>query len=319
MAKVASVNVSVTNGAEVIWNLINLLISNGWTKAQDSDGQGGTYSPTGQQVTGPGSGNNGLNNPSAWVALVDPGGERKYFFQRGSGAVANWWIRYSRNAAFGGTPDATTMPETTDIQSVHGTSATGLALFGGTASYYTHAVAETTAAFGVYQFWFACTALFTGALLQGGMYVQGLETAPYSGGLDLDPAVLLIGAGANSIAEPTGMRFWLYYGLVAPPPPPTPVWVSTGTRNPILAPATIPSVWTGNDLVLPTFYSSGNVFLTAVAPFKGQGTWLWTPMTQRVYPDTINLNTDAYVYIGINISNGPWILCPWPNGVVPQL
>lgn len=316
MAKIAQVNIPVTNGPEAVWNLISLLINSGsWQKVQDSDGT--TYSSSGSQVTGPGSGSNGLNNSEAWVALVDPGGERKYFFQRGSGSGGNqdrnWWIRYSRNAALGGTPNATTMPTTTDIQNVHGTSVTGSALFGATASYYTHAVAETTPSsgtYGVYQFWFACTAVTTGASLQGGLAVQGLDPTATSG-LDQDPAVFAVGdSTANSIAKTSALRWWNYYGLGSP----TPAWLTTGGRVNAPVAAAGPNPWSGEDVAFPTLYCLGGA---NTAPIKGQGIWLLMPTSARAYPDTINLSSDAYVYwVDTNTHR---LLLPWPDGVVPQL
>lgn len=314
MAKVASVNVdcATNGGAAAIWNLVNLLTSNGWTKFADSDGT--TYSGAGTQVTGPGSGANGLNNSNAWVALRDPSGAsgRKYLFQRGSNDYS-WWIRYVRSATLNTAGNATTMPTnpsvTNDLQNIFGTSATGTALFSATTNYYAHAVYETTASYNVHQFWFAATTKVTGGVL-GGMYVTGVDTTTVSNNLDQDPAVCGVGA-SSAFAQWTNILMWQYYGLVSP----APSWVTAGaTMNAgyNVASATV-NQYTGNDDSLPALFLSTS---GGVAPFKGQTTWVRVALVSRAYPNTTNLNTDAYVYFS---GGSRHILLPWPNSVTPQL
>lgn len=310
VAKVSSVNVDcVTNGgAAAVWNLVNLLISNGWTKFADSDGT--TYSSSGTQVTGPGSGTNGLNNTSAWVALRDPSGAsgRKYLFQRGS-ADNNWWIRYVRGATLNTAGNATTMPTNpsvaNDLQNIHGTSSSGTLLFDAGGNYYTHAVHETTAAFGVYQFWMATSVKVTGAAA-GGMLVMGLDTNAVSGGLDQDPSYTV--ANSTSAWIQSGvLKFWNYYGLVSP----APAWVTGGTRAASTPIATV-NQYTGNDDAFPIIvFGSSSQF-----PYKGQGNWARVAGVLRTYPNTINLTTDAYCYF----SDGTRVLLlPWPENTTPQL
>jgi len=313
MAKVASVNVdcATNGGADVIWNLVSLLLANGWTKFADSDGT--TYSGTGTQVTGPGSGANGLNNANAWVALQDPSGSsgRKYLFQRGS-ANSSWWIRYVRSATLNTAGNATTMPTNpsvaNDLNDLWGTTAAGATLFSTTGTnYFAHAVTETTPSFGVYQFWFAATVKVTGAL-QGGGYVAGVDTTAVSGGLDQDPSVMKIASNNSWAGEFNNIQRWMYYGLVSP----APAFASTGCF--VSTPQAIASVngYTGADDALPLLATADN---STYAPYKGQVTWMRLGLVTRSYPSTINLNTDAYCYFSATYR----LLLPWPNGVTPSL
>ncbi len=310
MAKVSSVNVdcATNGGAAAVWNLVNLLISNGWTKFADSDGT--TYSSSGTQVTGPGSGANGLNNASAWVALRDPSGAsgRKYLFQRGS-ADSNWWIRYVRSATLNTAGNSTTLPTNpsvaNDLQSIHGTSSSGTLLFDAGGNYYAHAVYETTAAFGVYQFWMAASVKVTGNAA-GGMLAMGLDTATVSGGLDQDPS-FAIASSTSSWLSTGGLKFWNYYGLVSP----APAFVTSGVR---FTPTPIATVnqYTGNDDAFPIIV----VGISTQFPYKGQGDWARSAGVSRTYPNTINLTTDAYCYFA---GGGFHLLVPWPENTTPQL
>jgi hypothetical protein len=304
MAKVASVNVdcATNGGAQVIWNLVSLLIANGWTLAFSSDN-------TGAAVTNAGSGAGGLNRQNAYVVVQDPSGAtgRKYLFQRSS-TLANdyaWWVRYARAGTLTGATN-TAMPTSPDIQSLFGTTAAGTTLFNTTTNYFTHAVAETTPSFGVYQFWFAATVKLTGAL-QGGGYVTAVDTAAVSGGLDQDPSVCKV-AAANAWPGSSAIAMWQYYGLVSP----APAFIATGSFSPNPGSIAAVNAYTGKDDALPVLYSSA----AGTAPFKGQATWIRRGMVTRDYPNTFNLNTDAYCYF---VSSSLPLLLPWPNGVTPSL
>jgi hypothetical protein len=308
MAKVASVNVdcATNGGAQVIWNLVSLLIANGWTLAFSSDN-------TGAAVTNAGSGAGGLNRASAYVVVQDPSGAtgRKYLFQRAANDYT-WLIRYARAATLtpSGTPN-TVMPSSTDIRDLFSTNVTtnsGVAtvLFNTTTNYFTHAVVETTPSFGVYQFWFAATVKLTGAL-QGGGYVTAVDTVAVSGGLDQDPSVSKLAITANWAAS-SNVAMWQYYGLISP----APAFSATGAYA--TDPVAIASVnaYTGKDDAMPVLYSSA----AGIAPYKGQATWIRRALVGRGYPNTFNLNTDAYCYFA---SGTGTLLLPWPNGVTPSL
>lgn len=125
------VNQTPATAAVAMWNLVdhlvNTLTSNNWTKTKDSDGT--TYSSSGTQVTGGGSGANGLDNSRAWIVINQPGSVgsvgRSFCVQRNTTTGANtsylWRIKYSRAAGFvGGTPSATQVPSATDEEIVLG-------------------------------------------------------------------------------------------------------------------------------------------------------------------------------------------------------
>lgn len=110
MAIVSSTNQTYSGGttaADWVWSLINLLINSaGWTKVRDSDGT--TYSSSGAQVTGGGTGARGLRNASAWVELRAPGGAINLTIQHTTAAAnLNWRVKVSLNAFSGGSPGAT--------------------------------------------------------------------------------------------------------------------------------------------------------------------------------------------------------------------
>jgi hypothetical protein len=318
MAKVASVNVpfgASEAGPAIIWNLVQLLIANGWELFASSDGAGAA-------VTGFNSGANGLNNASAYVCVKDPSdpspgtGGRKYLFQRGSGSQANWWIRYVRSAELLTAGTATVMPSNpaavpggaVDLQNIIGTSDTGEVLVSSaTSAGYAHAVYETTPEFGVHQFWAAGTVAATGTV-HGGLMTLGLDTVLPSGGLDQDPCISKAGGGTPSnVGAVTEWSCWTRYGMTGPS------WsfkTAASSGGPSLSAAVNP--YTANDDALGRVFGTGGAF-SFMQPIKGSNSWmLWKASVDRPYPNTINLNTDAYVYLA-------GVLLPWPNTVTPQL
>ena len=103
---------SPSTGSVAIYELKERLKSAGWTVLSSSDGT--TYNSGGDQITGGGSGANGMANTNAWFRIRDPGGVASFIFQRGTTNVL-WRIKYSRSAGFtGGSPSATQTPSATD-------------------------------------------------------------------------------------------------------------------------------------------------------------------------------------------------------------
>lgn len=315
--KIASVNVNcATNGgAAAIWNLIDLLVNGGagWTIIASSDGSG---NPVNSAAT--------LDNTSAYVVIQEPAGThapgtaaRRYFFQRGASSHL-WWVRYMRsNAAIaGGTNTVMPFPTpntTLTIENLVGTSATGAALFdnsGGsdTRNYLTHAVAYTTpyaagavpGDTGAYFFTMFCTIRVSGSV-SGVCYALPL-TQPSAG--DADPVMIGCAPGSAAMSGSSGISGGVrsaYYrlGLVGQAFSPH-LTNSTGftTANP----------YTGTDNVVGSLWHRS----TDASP-KGYTDLILQGGTSRSYPNTINLNTDAYIYtIGANA-----FLIPWPNGVTP--
>lgn len=98
-----------STGAQAIFALMQLLLTQGWTKTQDSDGT--TYSPTGNRITHAGVGANGLANNFAWFVMKMPNSNRSICFQRSNTNNQSWRFSYCANNNFtAGTPGATQIP-----------------------------------------------------------------------------------------------------------------------------------------------------------------------------------------------------------------
>jgi hypothetical protein len=318
MAKIASVNVdcATNGGAAAIWNLIDLLVNGGagWTKIAESDGSG---NPVTSAAT--------LDITSAYVVIQEPTGThapgtaaRRYFFQRGASSHL-WWVRYMRsNAAIaGGTNTVMPFPTpntTLTIENLVGTSATGAALFnnsGGsdTRNYLTHAVAYTTpygagavpGDSGAYFFTLFCTIRVTGAV--EGVCCALPLTQPAAG--DADPVIIFCAPNPTRLDSPlgAGVRSAYYrFGTVGA------IFIGHLSGS--------PGFWTSNpyngadNLLGPVFYR-----ISTGEP-KGYTDLCLQTGTNRAYPNTINLNTNAFVYTNFQLSI-PFIVFPWPNGVTP--
>ena len=106
---------SPASGTDAIHSLLTLLVANGWTIPQWSDGTTLTTpgSPLASNPYGSsGSGAGNLGNASAWFRVTSPtvgGRTREWIFQRGSDDQT-WTIERSRLGYSGGSPDATTLP-----------------------------------------------------------------------------------------------------------------------------------------------------------------------------------------------------------------
>ena len=107
-------NVSVSGSAHYLYYLKTLLLNGGWTVLASSDGT--TYNSSGDQISSPDAGTNGMNNNGAWFRITDTYStpSREFIMMRGNTAV-NAIIKYSRSSSFsGGSPSATVLPTTAD-------------------------------------------------------------------------------------------------------------------------------------------------------------------------------------------------------------
>lgn len=84
-----------------------------WTVPQSSDGT--TYNSSGDQISGSGSGANGMANTNAWWVLKWPGsGSKSICVQRGTTDLV-WRVKVSLTNGFvGGTPGISRVPSATD-------------------------------------------------------------------------------------------------------------------------------------------------------------------------------------------------------------
>ena len=215
MAFSQSLNGTPATGAFAMWQLISTLIAAGWTKQADSDGT--TYSSSGVQVTGGGTGTNGLGNNSAWVRLRSPAGAggREITIQRGT-ANTSWRIQYSRAAGFsGGTPGATRVPTATDGQTLWGggtdASPTYTALFGTDNTYRLQTRADQAAPYG---FFLVCYA--SGSDPNAAFIMDPLQSGTYPNE-DVDPMMIHVDTaltGTGSLTDESSCpRGFLKAGL----------------------------------------------------------------------------------------------------------
>ncbi len=210
MAYTFSVNNAPANGAIAIYTLITTLITAGWIKKMDSDGT--TYSSTGVQVTGSGTGTNGFGNTSAWIRLQSPatnGGSvlnqtRELIFQRGTTDLV-WRIKYSASAGFtGGSPAGAVVPSSTDevYMTGAGTDAapTYTSWFGVNGTYRWHVGAGGADEF--YSFYAISVANSQTVVSSSSntcMFLDIMAPGSYSP-LDVDPAVIYFSSATGTAA-----------------------------------------------------------------------------------------------------------------------
>lgn len=114
---------------EFLWNIIQTLLSAGWTHFASGTGTSGTFSTTpgnvNNQITSTGTGAGGFDRNNAWIVLRDPANKRQLLIQRGT---SNTQIRvyYSALDTFVGTGfgaiSATVPPSATDQQQLVGSA-----------------------------------------------------------------------------------------------------------------------------------------------------------------------------------------------------
>jgi len=119
MAYTFDSNNTPATAAEAIFLLKEHLKAAGWTTPYSSDGT--TLKSDGSdQITGAGTGANGMDNAKAWFVVQEPAAPgRQFSFQRQNTVGVNtsylWRVKYSKGAGFSGdTPTATKVGSATD-------------------------------------------------------------------------------------------------------------------------------------------------------------------------------------------------------------
>lgn len=309
MAKFTDVNIdTTTNGAtEIIFALLTQLLAAGWTVQTSSDGT--TYKSTpGSQVVSAGGGAGGLGNTSAWFRIQDPGGRREFVFFRG-GNHATWTVVYSPLAKFtGGSPGATTRPTATDEQLIY----SAVTLWSGSpGAWYGHVVVQSTPEGGVYGFWCWATTVGSGAIPSGGLLVcEPLAVGSYPVE-DTDPCVFCAVTSGPSAYNTAAWRWMYKHGLVGE--------VFAAATSAVLPAQNTTKVvgdigsnpYSADDNHLPVGFARITANGSAIG-WKGWAKFMRAKGTNRSYPDTINLATDAYVHVG------DWLF-PWEDGTTPTV
>ena len=320
MAYTYLVNTTPSIGAIAMYQFISTLISAGWSKTKDSDGT--TYSSSGVQVTGGGTGTNGLANTNAWVVLQAPsvsGAQRSITIQRGTTNVL-FRIKYSAAAGFtGGSPAAGVTPTATDEVIIVGggtdASPTFTSVLGADASYRQHIACGGSAE--GYSFWFFCNATGTPALSTKIFYLDVLLNPLTS---DPDPAVIGFSA-TNAIAD------FLNAVAAAASPFSAKAWLGTLPTSSNNVPVGLFSIggytihtstnlgvspWTSKDVVSQSLVWVRPSSSAAPIGVKGLSRIFQSASTPRTNMDTLSISTTMdHVYIY-------GCVLPW-NGTTPTI
>lgn len=247
-----NLNTTTNGGAEVVYTIVTTLVASGvWTKTRDSDGT--TYSSSGTQVTGPGTGANGLNNNRAWVQVTDSNG-RSWVFQRSTTTDYQWRVKFSFDGFEAGSPSATQVPAATTsahevilFGSGSDASPTFSNLFPTTAgSYKADVIAEDVLVNGEYGFW--VISRNDGTLApNAAIFQEPMNTSPS------DPVPLLVAAATSQPWSGTSSAMANVYGLY-----PGPQWLLYSPSQQLhmssnsAAPGTAygPNPWSSEDVVM---------------------------------------------------------------------
>jgi len=288
MAYTFSVNnqISTQNTtAYAMWYLISTLVTAGWTKVMDSDGT--TYSSGGAQVTGPGTGTNGIDNANAWIRMQAPavnGGsitnqKREFTFQRGSFNY-NWRIKYSASTGFTTSPSASATPSSTDEVFMAGggtdASPTFYSCFNdNTNPWRWHIVAGGAAEFYSFAAWGNGTTNATIGVSYNGIFLDVMASGSYSS-LDVDPAVVYVSlTGTGGLTSAHG------------------AFISSNQTNPALARA-----WLGPVSAAGASLTSNNVGVGSItySAFNGASTFGTNPWTNKDDLHSIIWGNNSSVY-----------------------
>lgn len=296
MAKVSTVNVAVI-GADVgygLFTLSALLRANGWTivSAGDGTGRGVTALTQGQWIAAGGTWEV-LNRGLVWVSIQRVG-------------INSMTVRFAVT-----TPLANGTGTVMDAQSVIANQVQYLNIFVSGAS-RAHAITSDSDenAAGVRSFYL----LFSDgtSTLRGTIALEAMADGTYA---TANPAPYAVSAANSAINFSVQSNTWSWWYS------PTSAWTaltslsapgSAGFMAGVASPAGV-NPWSSEDQAVPaTWYRQ----VSSPTPgLLGQSATLRVACVPRGYPDTVNLATDAYLYVGNGASGSS--LIPWPNAVVP--
>ena len=325
MAKFTDVNNAVASGGESLYLLKGQLVAAGWVVEESGDGIS-LYGHAGalpkDRITTGASGAAGMNNSGAWYRITDPGSRREYTVQRGA-AENEVRIKYSALTKFdevpagGGSTDFNTTPYATDQYVLYGggtdAAPTYTVLFGAGGTYLLHVVAQSTGEGGVYPFWMWSTVNATGAT-SGVFMCEPLTVGSYPSA-DTDPCLSVVTSSILTYSYVGGVatfKGWYKMGLGGA--------LFVGMRGYILKDASNNLSYPGlvgtnpydnDDNGIQILFGRSSTDTTQVG-HKGVSKYLKWKGTTKVYPDTLNLASDAYVYVND-------VLVPWEDGTAPVL
>lgn len=298
MARHTDVNFIPATGAEAMYRLKTVLKAAGWIVPASSDGS--TYNASGDQISSGGSGAGGMANSGAWFVVREPGGRREWCCQKiTSSSNQSWRVKYSALGRFtGGTPDADTTPSAADERIIVGggtdASPSWATLFTSDGAYRCHVTAESDAVNGAYWFGLYAAVTPTGAAVT--FLFQDPVLAGSGSPLDEDPVVVGCRLATNNVT----LAGYKWFGTASQE------WVNL-LRPSItnVIPGALSQEPDGKDVVLRSFWYATN-------HWKGTSAYARMKGANRVYPDTVDLTTDAYIYY----EN---YLFPFETGTTPLL
>lgn len=316
MAWSFNANTTPATGAEVMYDMKTRLVAAGWVVKSSSDGT--TYNSTGDQISSPGSGANGMNNSNAWFRIQDPATLREFLFQRGTTSLS-WKSYYSALDKFtGGAPSATVLPTATDQQQIIGTGgAFNTAWFPTDATYRAHHGAEAAAISGVYAFYVILTLNGTGVVQKGSLIIEAGAAGSFPSA-DADPLIIIPATGSTEFlytslynVSTSVVRGWYKMNLAGE------TWVMMPAKALVDSSYTL---WPGgsgtnpydsDDNGFPVVYGRPSGFATQIGHKMVGHYYKWKSVNARNYPDTAGLATaNAMVYIND-------LMVPWPTSTTP--
>ena len=314
MTKFSDVNniIGADGGGEAFFRFKQVLKSGSWTVKASGDGT--TFSSSSDIFTSSSTGGGGMNNPLAWFRIQEPGGRREYVVQHSiTGANDHQWrIKFLESGSFLGGGGATITPSGSGEVFLLGSGSDAAPTFASlfTAAgggYRYHVVAQSTGEGGVFGFWSFATTTPAGASISAFMHDPLLAgTYPTE---DVSPVVIYCRNAAPTVANITSesgagtFRGFFKYGLAGQ------IFQIVGCmgNNSITNSATT-NPYNSKDQLLPIGFGQS----TTNIQFKGVSKYIRWAVFARGYPYTLDLTTDAKIYI-----NG--IALPWPDNIAAIL
>jgi hypothetical protein len=313
MAKFYDVNTAPATGAVAMYNLKTVLLAVGWTVTYSSDGVSTATPWTGNNISHGGSGNGGFANNKAYCVLRDPGTPGREICIQRTTTNYTWRIKYSVAAHFSTGASQTQVPSATDEGVVvgSGTDAApiGIGIFPSVdGSYKHHIIAQSTAESGAYGFWYFTNSTGISTITAYG-FLEPLDSTASSAS-DQDRCVLGFYNNSPGVTyfSRDYVKAWYKLGLGGAQ------WTGTGASgSQSYYGASVGTMgvnpYDGNENGFQILWGRNNSDGAPTGP-KGIGKYLRWKCSSKVFPDSLDLATDAYVFVGD-------VLFPWPESVTP--
>jgi len=299
MAKVATVNVA-TPGSDIGYGLsalLDLVLGNGYSIVSTGTGTAGARTTTNQ-----------LTTPALWIAAANTWA----IYTRGS-----IWVTLHRVTATQLTVKvavtapsvvgSATVPDS-QVTAANETAFTSMSITGSNRAHAISFNADNNAS-GIRSFYLVFTD--GSATPRGNVVLEAMADGTYPMA-NPAPYVVLAGSTGTGLSGNSGAWAWWYS--------PTSVWTSANTMGTLYTSNYISgntvgvgvNPWSSEDQMIPPVW--GRPTSGASPGLVGQAATMRSACVFRSYPSTVNLATDAYLYVGTASGSS---LIPWPNGITP--